>query len=404
MPVDWWGWQARVREAVGPPGPATRPVPPHAPRRMPGLVLGILVTVGIVGTLAGGVVFGGRPSDAARADPAAATGADAPEPTVVPVAVVPVVDLPPTALPVPPPPPAPVPAAPVVERPSYPVARMEIEVVDTSRPAVVRAETAPDEGAPVVVPAVEPTDRADGRALHVVIRFPEVRTAGPFPLVVFAHGYASSTSGYSALLDDLAAAGYVVAAPEFPLTSTALPGPVGDRDVAAQVGDVSFVISSVLDLGASDSPLRGVVRTGRVGVVGHSDGGITAAAVAFASRVRDPRVGAAVVLSGAQGDFGGSWFASGSPALLAVHGDADAVNPFFSSQSLYAADRSGGARYLVRVRGGGHIDAFTSARTRPVVTALVDDFLRAALGGDAAAADRIPVDASVPGVLELAGA
>jgi len=145
MPVDWWGWQARVREAVGPPGPATRPVPPHAPRRMPGLVLGILVTVGIVGTLAGGVVFGGRPSDAARADPVAATGADAPEPTVVPVAVVPVVDLPPTALPVPPPPPAPVPAAPVVERPSYPVARMEIEVVDTSRPAVVRAETAPIE-------------------------------------------------------------------------------------------------------------------------------------------------------------------------------------------------------------------------------------------------------------------
>ncbi|MFA5885984.1 MAG: hypothetical protein WDA60_19190 [Acidimicrobiia bacterium] len=392
-PVDWWGWQAEVRAAVGPSPAAARPVPPHATRGLPGIVLGVLVTVGIVGTLAGGVVYGGRPSDAAPAHRGVrATGAGAATgPSTVAAVAEPVTELPRATEPAAPPPPP----APTIERPSYPVARLEVDLVDPTRPAVVRASAPEDD-----------VDAAGvgGRALRAVIRFPDVRTAGPFPLVVFAHGYATSTAAYAALLDDLAAAGYVVAAPELPLTSTALPGPVGARDAAAQVGDVSFVISSVLDLVASDGPLQGAVRAGPVGVVGHSDGGITAAGVAFASRVRDPRVTGAVVLSGAQGDFGGAWFPAGSPALLAIHGDADAVNPFFSSQSLYSADRSGSARYLVRVRGGGHTDAFSGDRTRPALVALVDDFLRAALGGDAAAADRIPGDASVPGVLELAGA
>jgi len=196
----------------------------------------------------------------------------------------------------------------------------------------------------------------------------------------------------------------VVAAPEFPLTSTAIPGPVGEREPAEQVRDVSFVISAVLDLARADGPLRGAVRDGPVGVIGHSDGGITAAGVAFASRMRDGRVGAAVVLSGARGDFGGAWFPVGSPALLAVHGDADAVNPFSSSQSLYGADRSGSSRALVRVLGGGHLDAFTSPRTRPAVVALVDDFLRASLGTDSEARGRIVADQSVPGVLEPTGA
>ena len=356
-------------------------------------MLGVLVTVGILGTLAGGVVYGGRPSDAAPADRgvrATGAGATATVPPVAAAVAEPVTAIPPTTEPAPP---APPPPGPRVERPSFPVARIEVDLVDPTGDAVVRAASPDDVDAAGAV----------GRALHVEIRFPDVRTAGPFPLVVFAHGYATRTVAYAALLDDLAAAGYVVAAPEFPRTSTALPGPVGARDAAAQVGDVSFVITSVLDVAASDGPLRGAVRAGPVGVVGHSDGGITAAGVAFASRVRDPRVTGAVVLSGAQGDFGGAWFPAGSPALLAVHGDADAVNPFLSSESLYAADRSGSARFLVRVRGGGHLDAFTSARTRPAVVALVDDFLRAALGGDAAAADRIAADASVPGTLDLLG-
>lgn len=47
---------------------------------------------------------------------------------------------------------------------------------------------------------------------------------GPWPLIVFAHGYAIDAAAYAPLPEDLAAGGYVVAAPDFPGTSTAYPG------------------------------------------------------------------------------------------------------------------------------------------------------------------------------------
>jgi predicted dienelactone hydrolase len=53
--------------------------------------------------------------------------------------------------------------------------------------------------------------------------------AGPFPLIVFAHGLGGTPQDYLALLTDWASEGFVVAAPLFPLstpTSPAAPTPV----------------------------------------------------------------------------------------------------------------------------------------------------------------------------------
>src|SRR5260370_33767754 len=72
---------------------------------------------------------------------------------------------------------------------------------------------------------------ADGsrRQFAVTVRYPagssvvgEVGDAPPasgtFPLVVFAHGYDTSADTYSVIERDLASAGFVVAAPDFPHT------------------------------------------------------------------------------------------------------------------------------------------------------------------------------------------
>jgi predicted dienelactone hydrolase len=282
-------------------------------------------------------------------------------------------------------------------------------------PTVPEPQPAEPEPAAVAVPSPAPppggrfeVDQVvfdltyDGRRLQTVVRFPTDRGAGPFPLVVFAHGYATQTSGYAPLLDGIASNGFVVAAPEFPFTSTAYGDDIGGRDVESQVEDVSHVITAVRELShAAGNPLDRLVDDAGVGVVGHSDGGVTAAAVAFASQVRDPRVGAAVILSGATDDFGGPWFPSGSPALLAIHGDADGVNPFGASQTIYSSDRSGSPRYLVAVPGGGHNDAFLGNRTRDAVVVLASDFLRAYLAADGDARARIAPDASYADVLEL---
>jgi dienelactone hydrolase len=365
--VDWWAWQSRIRTVSTPVRSTTR-----GARRPPVVAragLGVLVGAALVTATLGGVVFGSRPTEATHAQAVVRTPVfvgSAPE--YQHLGEVP-------APPEPPPPPEPEPEPePPRPAPSGPFA-VERAVIDLSY---------------------------DGRRLQTVVRFPADRGAGPFPMVVFAHGYGTQTGAYGPLLDGVAAAGFVVVAPEFPFTSTAYGGDIGGRDVEAQVDDVRHVITAVRDLAhTSGNPLEGLVHDGRVGIVGHSDGGVTAGAVAFASQIRDTRIGAAVLLSGARNDFGGAWFPAGSPALLAIHGDADGVNPFGASQTIYSSDRSGAPRYLVAVPGGGHDDAFVGSRSRAAVVALVADFLRAYLVDDANARARLVSDASVDGVLDL---
>jgi predicted dienelactone hydrolase len=51
-----------------------------------------------------------------------------------------------------------------------------------------------------------------------------LRGARPFPLIVFGHGFAVTPRPYSQLLRAWARAGYVVAAPVFPLENANAPG------------------------------------------------------------------------------------------------------------------------------------------------------------------------------------
>ena len=255
-------------------------------------------------------------------------------------------------------------------------------------------------------------DATRGRTIAVTIRYPVMGTAGGdevadeiadvgnYPLVVFAHGYAVSADTYAALEHEIAEAGFVVAAPDFPYTSSAVTDAPDEDDVSNQATDVSFVISELLDASTVPDVLSGAIAGTPVGVVGHSDGGVTAAAVAYNSSVADPRVGAAVILSGAEARYDGTWFTTQSPPLLAIHGTADEINPLGSSEQLYAD--ATGPKMLVTVDGGSHLGPFTTDPVEPVIGTLVGDFLDAHLRNDAAAAQRLPGDADVAGALTLA--
>src|SRR5579864_8232198 len=61
------------------------------------------------------------------------------------------------------------------------------------------------------------------RVLTTYVRYP---TAGrpPYPLVVFGHGFAVTPGLYATLLDAWARAGFVVAAPLFPVENANAPG------------------------------------------------------------------------------------------------------------------------------------------------------------------------------------
>jgi dienelactone hydrolase len=209
---------------------------------------------------------------------------------------------------------------------------------------------------------------------------------GSAPLVVFAHGFDVSQATYASLLHDLAAAGFVVAAPDFPLSTSAAPGAAVEGDEAEQARDVSLVIDRLSD-GTTAPALTAAIRPGPVGVVGHSDGAVTVLLAAYSPAYADPRIGAVVDVSGAFDDFGGRWFTTQDPPLLSLHGGADELNPLSADRALVSAQP--GPAALVVVDGASHLGALTGPSEAVVARLVADDLawrLEGAIGAEAAVA------------------
>ncbi|MEI7593975.1 MAG: hypothetical protein WCK41_12270 [Actinomycetes bacterium] len=283
-----------------------------------------------------------------------------------------------------------------------PVTRSVMVFVDTSRPTIARP----------------PVPRSIKREFRTTIRHPAIGS-GPWPLVVFGHGFNISTDAYSALLDTIAAAGFVVAAPEFPGSSTQLAGQPDEHDLQQEPCDLRFVASQLL--GASgdgigvvtDSvgteSMKGLVKAGRIGLVGQSDG---ATAAAFAVLGSDgcsvaPGVRAAIQpadISGVVAFSANPVPAAGITAagrmagssLLAITGGADRVNVPAHTMELFASWP--GPAWLLTSIGDGHLSPATDSIHAAAIDAVVIDFLRGTVAAELSLTDRITADASVDGL------
>jgi dienelactone hydrolase len=118
---------------------------------------------------------------------------------------------------------------------------------------------------------------------------------GPYPMVLFAHGYDVTPDFYAPLLQRWAEAGYVVAAPVFPILSGS-DGGASHVDYEKTFGDASFVITQML--GLSGDPLAGLVDPTRIGAAGHSDGEVVSFGVGFLQCCRDARVKSVIAMAG----------------------------------------------------------------------------------------------------------
>lgn len=249
---------------------------------------------------------------------------------------------------------APTPPAPL--GPPYAVGERTITFIDPSR--TVRYAGEPPEPRTLVTvvryPAVGSPARVD------VHNAPADRADGPFPLVVFGHGFAVTPATYYRLMRAWARAGYVVAAPVFPLENAHAPGGPDESDLVNQPRDMSVVISGMLDVSANPRlPLAGTIDPEAIAVAGQSDGGETALAVAYDRHYRDPRVRAAVIMSGAQiPGLHTLTFPHGAPPLLATQGTADRINlPFHTYAFFRVAHRP---KYLLSLPGARHLPPYTS--------------------------------------------
>lgn len=244
-------------------------------------------------------------------------------------------------------------------------------------------------------PAKGPSQETD------VMGAPPATADGPFPLVVFGHGFDKTPETYKLLLQSWARAGFVVAAPVFPLENADAPGGPDESDLVNQPDDMRFVISRLLAESASQrSRLAGLIDPAEVAVSGQSDGGDTALAVGYAHCCHDAHVRAVVVLSGAEGPFSGFEFSPGEPPLLATQGTADPINRPEETSAFFEAARP--PKYLLSLEGAGHMPPYTGEQPElEIVQRVTITFLYAYLEHRAAAQRRLRSIGNVSGVTTL---
>ena len=249
---------------------------------------------------------------------------------------------------------------------------------------------------------------AGDRSFDAHVRFPLTDPAwdgdaplpgGPWPVVIFGHGYLSPVELYRTVLTDLAAAGYLVIAP----TSGGELFPDHGRFAA----DFSTVIDWLTaETGRADGWLAGAADLEHIAASGHSMGG-GAATLATAA---DPRIATLATLAAAETRPSAVAAAADIrvPSLL-IAGEIDAIAPVATHQRpMFEALTSAPAALRIITGGshcgfidegtGGLADALTGfacdtatipRETQLAITSQVlTEWLEWALRGDPAARER----------------
>ncbi len=271
--------------------------------------------------------------------------------------------------------------APSTEQPSrFAVGLRVLRLVDTSR--TIELPDGASEPRILVTEVFYPARGVAGEAgAPPTLNATAAQRDGPFPLVIFGHGFDVTPELYAALLQAWARAGYVVAAPVFPLENADAPGGPDESDLVNEPADMRFVISQMLALSNRGSgPLARLIDPALVAVSGQSDGGDAALAVAYDRAYRDLRVSAAIVLSGAEIPTLPSFtFPGGGPPLLATQGTADTVNPPSATDAFFAAATP--PKYLLSLVGAAHLPPYSTeqpqlAIVERVTIAFLDTYLK----------------------------
>jgi len=185
---------------------------------------------------------------------------------------------------------------------------------------------------------------------------------GPWPLIVYSHGTYGRPDNASHFCEYLVRQGYVVAAPAFPLTSSASDTglPAADiSDAGQQPGDVGFVIDSLL----AHPRFGPMIDADRIGATGISLGGITTYFASFGVPTLDPRIKASAPIAAGDPPYAALSFGLGFegtvpapvavPALL-LAGDADVFAATTGGPwATYA--RLAPPKYLVMIRDAPHV-------------------------------------------------
>ena len=221
-------------------------------------------------------------------------------------------------------------------------------------------------------------------------------SGGPYPLVVYSHGFMSFKEEGTYLVKHLASHGYVVIAPDFPFTNILAPGGPDLNDIVSQPGDVSFLIDTLLAWNATAGHrLEGVVDAERIGLTGLSLGGLTTLLTSYHPDLRDPRIDAAAPIAGPADFFAPEFYENARVPLLLILSELDAIIDFEASQVAY--ENAGTPLYFVRFFAASHTGWSSLAATVFENLPNPDSVGCAALGG------QLPDDPEDDSFLDLLG-
>ncbi|MEV6605880.1 alpha/beta hydrolase [Kutzneria sp. NPDC051319] len=202
---------------------------------------------------------------------------------------------------------------------------------------------------------------------------------GAFPACEFMHGFSSSPQKSLAVIQPLAAAGFIVPAPYFPNLN------INDVYNGTQAKDISELITRTIALNtAANDPLAGHIDTrAGFGVSGHSMGGMTT--LSLLTTAADSRITAAIPMSTV--DMGAPSSAVHAKVLF-MHGDKDTTCPISSARTAYK--KLAAPRAFLTFRGASHTSYFGDSHTRTTFV----DWMRWSLYADTPARDRLSADAT----------
>lgn len=259
-----------------------------------------------------------------------------------------------------------------------------------------------------VIPTTTLHDAQRNKDVEVSIEYPT--RGGPFPIIVFSHGYGSSDRGYEQLISYWTSYGYVCIRPSHvdaaaprDIIREALERPasrpqsrqrgitvepnvqprntmeaIWDKEREPQwrdrVLDVKVVLDSLADLEPRFPELRGKMDRSQVGVGGHSYGAFTAMLISGARTfsdpplsMADPRVRAAVIMSPpgtaqSRGLTPQSWSDVHIPLMYMTgtndRGATESETPEWRRQAFEYSPP--GDKYFVLIPGASHM-SFTGA-------------------------------------------
>jgi predicted dienelactone hydrolase len=224
------------------------------------------------------------------------------------------------------------------------------------------------------------TDASRDRTIPYKLYVPD--GDGPFPVVVHSHGLGGSREGSTYILEDVAAAGFVVVALQHPGSDASILGRSEVRQARGRLGlarelgeaarqrygDVPFAVRQVDAMQTAAGPARGKLDLARIGMSGHSFGALSTLVAAGqtvprapASGWREPRLRAAIVYSPNKPMAGDARTALAGVVIPMLHftGTEDRTRfdleqtPWERTAAFQAIDRAD--QFLIVLAGGDHM-------------------------------------------------